>query len=118
FTAIAVGMRPRKFYLGFPPALVKVRRNGIEYGIGAIPLGGYVRIPGMHRPAAKDLEVNFAPAIREAPELTAPAAQIEQALAEGDHEPARALLPALTAAVESAELSAVPRRSAERGRRA
>ena len=25
-------------------------RNGIEYGIGAIPLGGYVKIPGMHRP--------------------------------------------------------------------
>ena len=33
-------MRPRKFYLGFPPALAKVRRRGIEYGIGMIPLGG------------------------------------------------------------------------------
>ena len=31
------------------------RRNGIEYGIGMIPLGGLVRIPGMHRPAARDL---------------------------------------------------------------
>jgi len=49
FVARAVGMRPRRFYLGFPPALVKVVRNGIEYGIGAIPLGGYVKIPGMHR---------------------------------------------------------------------
>ena len=42
-------MNPRKFYLGFPPALVKRTRNGIEYGIGSIPLGGYVKIPGMHR---------------------------------------------------------------------
>jgi hypothetical protein len=32
-------MKPRAFYIGFPPALVKVRRNGIEYGIGAIPAG-------------------------------------------------------------------------------
>ena len=38
FVARAVGMRPRRFYLGFPPALVKVTRNGIEYGVGAIPL--------------------------------------------------------------------------------
>ena len=29
----------------------KTTRNGIEYGVGAIPLGGYVKIPGMHRPA-------------------------------------------------------------------
>jgi len=35
FVARAVGMRPRRFYLGFPPALVKVVRNGIEYGIMA-----------------------------------------------------------------------------------
>src|SRR5262249_19232858 len=34
--ALAVGMRPRSFYIGFPPALVKVRRKGIEYGIGMI----------------------------------------------------------------------------------
>ena len=38
--ARAVGMRPRSFYVGFPPALVKIQRNGIEYGIGMIPLGG------------------------------------------------------------------------------
>jgi regulator of sigma E protease len=42
FVARAVGMHPRRFYLGFPPALVKVKRKGIEYGIGAIPIGGYV----------------------------------------------------------------------------
>jgi regulator of sigma E protease len=39
-------MKPRAFYIGFPPAVVRTERNGVEYGIGAIPLGGYVRIPG------------------------------------------------------------------------
>ena len=56
FVARAVGMNPRKFYVGFPPALLKLRRGGIEYGLGAIPLGGYVKIPGMHRPNAADFE--------------------------------------------------------------
>src|SRR4051794_4502621 len=55
FAARSVGMRPRKFYLGFPPALVKRVRGGVEYGIGAIPLGGYVKIPGMHKPSPGDL---------------------------------------------------------------
>jgi regulator of sigma E protease len=55
FAARAVGMRPRKFYLGFPPPLVKKVRGGVEYGVGAIPLGGYVKIPGMHRPAPGEL---------------------------------------------------------------
>ena len=53
-------MRPRRFYLGFPPALAKVSRNGTEYGVGAIPLGGYVKIPGMHRPAASYLDAQLA----------------------------------------------------------
>src|SRR6184192_3941505 len=72
FTARAVGMRPRRFYLGFPPALVKTKRKGIEYGIGAIPLGGYVKIPGMHRPAPSDLDVFFGAAQVEAPSLVGP----------------------------------------------
>ena len=55
-------------------ALVKVKRRGIEYGIGAIPLGGFVRIPGMHRPAGADLTAFMAPALREEPGL-APAVQ-------------------------------------------
>jgi len=46
--AKAVGMRVERFALFFPPLLVKVRRGETEYGIGAIPLGGYVRITGMN----------------------------------------------------------------------
>ena len=46
--AKAVGMRVERFSLFFPPTLCKVRRGETEYGIGAIPLGGYVKITGMN----------------------------------------------------------------------
>ncbi len=114
FTARAVGMRPRRFYLGFPPAIVKTVRGGIEYGIGAIPLGGYVKIPGMHRPAAADLEASAGRAIREAPELTGPVARVERELVRGDLDAAAAQLDALGPALAAAELTPGSRSSAER----
>ena len=46
--AKAVGMRVERFALFFPPLIAKFRRGETEYGIGAIPLGGYVRITGMN----------------------------------------------------------------------
>ena len=46
--AKAVGMRVERFSLFFPPKLVGIRRGETEYMIGAIPLGGYVRITGMN----------------------------------------------------------------------
>jgi regulator of sigma E protease len=90
FTALVVGMRPRRFYVGFPPPVVKKVRNGIEYGIGAIPLGGYVKIPGMHRPAASDADVYFGRALRERPELAGPLQRLKRALAAEDETAARA----------------------------
>ena len=45
--AKALGMRVERFMLFFPPIVWKVRRGETEYGIGAIPLGGYVKISGM-----------------------------------------------------------------------
>jgi regulator of sigma E protease len=45
--AKAVGMRVEKFSLFFGPMLVKFRRGETTYGIGPIPLGGYVKITGM-----------------------------------------------------------------------
>lgn len=47
--ARAFGMRAEKFYLGFPPAAIKKKIGETEYGIGFIPLGGYVKISGMTR---------------------------------------------------------------------
>src|SRR3954451_21858225 len=46
--AKAVGMRVERFSLFFGRPLVSVRRGETEYGIGPIPLGGYVRITGMN----------------------------------------------------------------------
>src|ERR687897_1149682 len=49
FTAAkAVGMRVERFALFFPPLLGRVRRGETEYAIGALPLGGYVKITGMN----------------------------------------------------------------------
>ncbi|WCB93951.1 Metalloprotease MmpA [Baekduia alba] len=46
--AKAVGMKVTRFNLFFPPHLFTVRRGETDYGIGAIPLGGYVKIVGMN----------------------------------------------------------------------
>lgn len=48
FAAKATGMRVERFFLFFPPKLVSIKRGETEYGIGAIPLGGFVRITGMN----------------------------------------------------------------------
>lgn len=112
--ALLVGMRPRAFYVGFPPALVKIRRRGIDYAIGSIPLGGYVRIPGMHRPAGGDLEAFMAPALHEQPSLAPPTQKVRRALDAEDFAAARGQLPELRAAVESARLTRGARRQADR----
>ena len=95
FTALAVGIRPRAFYVGFPPAIAKVRHNGIEYALGAIPLGGYVRIPGMHRPAGRDLETFLGPALHERPSLAPSVQRVRRLLDDGDLAAAHDAMPGL-----------------------
>ena len=41
-------MKVERFYLFFPPKLFSIQRGETEYGIGAIPLGGFVKITGMN----------------------------------------------------------------------
>jgi RIP metalloprotease RseP len=41
------GMKVTEYFLGFGPRLWSVRRGETEYGIKAIPAGGYVKILGM-----------------------------------------------------------------------
>ena len=41
-----VGIRVLKFQLGFNPTVWSFRRGDTEYGIGAVPLGGYVKMAG------------------------------------------------------------------------
>jgi regulator of sigma E protease len=41
-----VGIKVLKFQLGFNPTIISFRRGDTEYGIGALPLGGYVKMAG------------------------------------------------------------------------
>jgi regulator of sigma E protease len=48
FAAKATGMRVERFFLFFGPTIWSVKRGETEYGVKAIPLGGYVKITGMN----------------------------------------------------------------------
>jgi regulator of sigma E protease len=53
------GMRVERFFLFFPPKLISIKRGETEYGIGMIPLGGFVKITGMN---PEELEPRETPA--------------------------------------------------------
>ena len=42
------GMKVTRFFVGFGPTIWSTRRGETEYGIKALPLGGFVKIVGMH----------------------------------------------------------------------
>ncbi|MEX2100558.1 MAG: M50 family metallopeptidase [Acidimicrobiia bacterium] len=46
-TAKRAGMKATEFFVGFGPRLWSFRKGETEYGVKALPLGGYVRIIGM-----------------------------------------------------------------------
>ena len=41
-------IKVEEFFIGFGPRLWSFRRGETEYGVKALPLGGYVRIAGMN----------------------------------------------------------------------
>ncbi|GAA1390642.1 M50 family metallopeptidase [Luteococcus peritonei] len=45
------GTKVTQYFVGFGPTLWRLRRGETEYGIKAVPLGGYVRLVGMYPPA-------------------------------------------------------------------
>jgi RIP metalloprotease RseP len=45
--ARATGMKVRRYFVGFGPTLWSTRRGETEYGVKAIPLGGFCDIAGM-----------------------------------------------------------------------
>ena len=115
FASLAVGLRPRRFYLGFPPAIVKVERKGIEYGVGVIPLGGFVTIPGMHRPISHDAERRFSRAVSEVPSLAGPYDRLRRALDGEDADASVAALDELEQSIHDKQLSPEAVSSAGRG---
>jgi membrane-associated protease RseP (regulator of RpoE activity) len=61
--ARAYGFKVEQYFVGFGPRLWSFHRNGIEYGVKALPLGGYVKIAGMnpYEPVApEDLDRSYA----------------------------------------------------------
>jgi membrane-associated protease RseP (regulator of RpoE activity) len=48
FTAKAFKIKVEEFFVGFGPRLLSFRRGETEYGVKALPFGGYVRIAGMN----------------------------------------------------------------------
>jgi membrane-associated protease RseP (regulator of RpoE activity) len=46
-TAKAFGMTVRRYFIGFGPKIFSFRRGGTEYGLKAIPAGGFCDIAGM-----------------------------------------------------------------------
>src|SRR5438093_4889706 len=42
------GIKVEEFFVGFGPKLWSFRSGETEYGVKALPLGGYVRIAGMN----------------------------------------------------------------------
>ena len=113
--SLALGMRPRRFYIGFPPAIWKTTRNGIEYGVGAIPLGGFVKIPGMHRPSPADVDLGLGRVLGDAPGLEGAASRLRGALAAGDHDAARDSIRVIRELLPEQRLSPHAAASVERG---
>jgi regulator of sigma E protease len=46
FTARMFGIRVEEFAIGLPPRAFAIRRNGIDYSINWLPIGGFVKILG------------------------------------------------------------------------
>jgi regulator of sigma E protease len=55
------GMRVEKYFIGFPPKVWSITKGETEYGIGAIPLGGFVKISGMIDESMDTEAMNSAP---------------------------------------------------------
>jgi membrane-associated protease RseP (regulator of RpoE activity) len=49
------GGKVTQYFIGFGPTVWSTRRGETEYGVKAVPLGGYVKIVGMLPPGAADL---------------------------------------------------------------
>jgi len=48
------GMAVTEFFVGFGPVIVSVERGGTTWGLKALPIGGFVKIPGMSASEAVD----------------------------------------------------------------
>lgn len=66
--ARAFGVRVRQFMIGFGPTVFSRRKGETEFGLKALPLGGYIAMAGMYPTEAKPYRGPFAKWIAEARE--------------------------------------------------
>ncbi|HET9493106.1 MAG TPA: site-2 protease family protein [Chloroflexia bacterium] len=45
-SALRLGIKVEEFGIGFPPRMFAIRRNGIDYSMNWLPIGGFVKITG------------------------------------------------------------------------
>lgn len=64
--ARAFGVRVKQFMIGFGPTVKSWRKGDTEFGLKAIPLGGYILMTGMYPPEKKQYNGPFSTWIREA----------------------------------------------------
>jgi regulator of sigma E protease len=83
--------------------------------VGAIPLGGFVSIPGMHRPIPHDAERRFGQAVEEAPTLAGPVDRVKRALDRDDLEGGEYALDDLEDALRTVTLSSSAHASVDKG---
>ncbi len=60
------GVRVNQYMIGFGPTVKSWTRGDTEYGVKAIPLGGYILMTGMYPPESKPYRGPFARWIRDA----------------------------------------------------
>lgn len=65
------GVRVKQYMIGFGPTVFSRRRGETEYGIKAIPLGGYISMIGMFPPSNKPATGPFSKVVNEARETSA-----------------------------------------------
>jgi len=53
------GVKVTKYMIGFGPTLFSRKRGDTEYGIKAIPLGGYIQMIGMLPPSSAFKNASF-----------------------------------------------------------
>ena len=125
FVARAVGMRPRKFYIGFPPALVKTTAERHRVRHRRDPARRLREDPGHAPPGAGRPRRPLRPSGRGGPVAPAPVDELRARLEESDYAGARDAVAQLAAQIDEARLSPValktararPRRDRRRARR-
>src|SRR6476659_10642491 len=62
FSARLLGIKVEEFGIGFPPRAVAFRRNGIDYSLNWLPIGGFVKIVGENGDSGDPRSFGNAPA--------------------------------------------------------